>query len=123
MSIIQWKLVEKVTLPPNDIVLDIGATKVPIPASENAVQSPAHLPQPFNEMNQNESVTGSSPASLESNLEQQSAEASEEQSEEQSEGSSLDPAEPSYEEPSNELSEEHSESTVTEEPQENSPVS
>lgn len=122
MSIIQWKLVEKVTLPPNDIVLDIGATKVPIPASENAVQSPAHLPQPFNEMNQNESVTGSSLASLESNLEQ-SAEHSEEQSEEHSEGSSLDPAEPSYEEPSNELSEEHSESTLTEEQQDNSPVS
>ncbi|RMC12454.1 hypothetical protein DUI87_09970 [Hirundo rustica rustica] len=122
MSIIQWKLVEKVTLPPNDIVLDISATKVPIPASENALQSPAHLPQPFNEVNQNESVTGSSPASLESNLEQ-SAEASEEHSEEQSEGSSLDPAEPSYEEPSNELSEEHSESTVTEEQQDNSPVS
>nr|XP_021156896.1 echinoderm microtubule-associated protein-like 4 isoform X5 [Columba livia] len=122
MSIIQWKLVEKVTLPQNDIVVDISATKVPIPASENAVQSPAPLPQSFNEMNQNESVTGSSPASLESNLEQ-SAEASEEQSEEQSEGSSLDPAEPGYEEPSNETSEEHSESTVTEEQQDNSPVS
>uniref|UniRef100_A0A8C3KVQ9 Echinoderm microtubule-associated protein-like 4 n=1 Tax=Calidris pygmaea TaxID=425635 RepID=A0A8C3KVQ9_9CHAR len=122
MSIIQWKLVEKVTLPQNDIVVDISATKVPIPASENAVQSPAPLPQPFNETNQNESVTGSSPASLESNLEQ-SAEASEEQSEEQSEGSSLDPAEPGYEEPSNETSEEHSESTVTEEQQDNSPVS
>ncbi|XP_010148849.1 PREDICTED: echinoderm microtubule-associated protein-like 4, partial [Eurypyga helias] len=121
-SIIQWKLVEKVTLPPNDIVVDIGATKVPIPASENAVQSPAPLPQPFSEMNQTESVTGSSPASLESNLEQ-SAEASEEQSEEQSEGSSLDPAEPGYEEPSNETSEEHSESTVTEEQPDSSPVS
>uniref|UniRef100_A0A803V5F1 EMAP like 4 n=1 Tax=Ficedula albicollis TaxID=59894 RepID=A0A803V5F1_FICAL len=78
--------------------------------------------KPFHEMNQTESVTGSSPASLESNLEQ-SAEASEEQSEEQSEGSSLDPAEPSYEEPSNELSEEHSEPTLTEEQQQNSPVS
>ncbi|XP_053917231.1 echinoderm microtubule-associated protein-like 4 isoform X5 [Cuculus canorus] len=122
MSIIQWKLVEKVILPQNDIVVDIGAAKVPIPASENAVQSPVPLPQPFNEMNQNESVTGSSPASLESNLEQ-SAEVSEEQSEEQSEGSSLDPAEPGYEEPSNETSEEHSESTVTEEQQDNSPVS
>ncbi|NWJ07004.1 EMAL4 protein, partial [Crypturellus undulatus] len=122
MSIIQWKLVEKVTLPQNDIVVEIGANKVPIPASENAVQSPAPLPQPFNEINQNESVTGSSPTSLESNLEQ-SAEASEEQSEEQSDGSSLDPAEPGYEEPSNETSEEHSESTVTEEQQDNSPVS
>ncbi|XP_032039482.1 echinoderm microtubule-associated protein-like 4 isoform X4 [Aythya fuligula] len=122
MSIIQWKLMEKVTLPQNDIVVDIGSTKLPIPASENAVQSPAPLPQPFSEMNQNESVTGSSPASLESNLEQ-SAEASEEQSEEQSDGSSLDPAEPGYEEPSNETSEEHSEATVTEEQQDNSPVS
>ncbi|XP_071662148.1 echinoderm microtubule-associated protein-like 4 isoform X7 [Patagioenas fasciata] len=122
MSIIQWRLVEKVTLPQNDIVVDISATKVPIPTSENVVQSPAPLPQSFNEMNQNESVTGSSPTSLESNLEQ-SAEASEEQSEEQSEGSSLDPAEPGYEEPSNETSEEHSESTVTEEQQDNSPVS
>ncbi|XP_030355184.1 echinoderm microtubule-associated protein-like 4 isoform X6 [Strigops habroptila] len=122
MSIIQWKLVEKVTLPQNDIVVDTGATKVPIASSGNAVQSPAPLPQPFNEMNQTESVTGSSPASLESNLEQ-SAEASEEQSEEQSEGSSLDPTEPGYEEPSNEMSEEHSESTVTEEQQDNSPVS
>uniref|UniRef100_A0A8B9VBY4 EMAP like 4 n=1 Tax=Anas zonorhyncha TaxID=75864 RepID=A0A8B9VBY4_9AVES len=122
MSIIQWKLVEKVTLPQNDIVVDISSTKLPIPASENTVQSPAPLPQPFSEMNQNESVTGSSPASLESNLEQ-SAEASEEQSEEQSDGSSLDPAEPGYEEPSNETSEEHSESTVTEEQQDNSPVS
>uniref|UniRef100_A0A8C0B6M1 EMAP like 4 n=1 Tax=Buteo japonicus TaxID=224669 RepID=A0A8C0B6M1_9AVES len=111
MSIIQWKLVEKVTLPQNDIVVDISATKVPISASENAVQSPAPLPQPFNEMNQNESVTGSSPASLESNLEQSA------------EGSSLDPAEPGYEEPSNEMSEEHSEATVTEEQQDNSPVS
>ncbi|XP_065535360.1 echinoderm microtubule-associated protein-like 4 isoform X5 [Lathamus discolor] len=122
MSIIQWKLVEKVTLPQNDIVVDIGTTKVPIPAGDSAAQSPAPLPQPFNDMNQTESVTGSSPASLESNLEQ-SAEASEEQSEEQSEGSSLDPTEPGYEEPSNEVSEEHSESTVTEEQQDNSPVS
>ncbi|KAM9016266.1 echinoderm microtubule-associated protein-like 4 isoform 5-T5 [Ara ararauna] len=122
MSIIQWKLVEKVTLPQNDVVVDISATKVPIPASDNAAQSPAPLPQPFNDMNQTESVTGSSPASLESNLEQ-SAEASEEQSEEQSEGSSLDPTEPGYEEPSNEMSEERSESTITEEQQDNSPVS
>lgn len=113
---------EKVTLPQNDIVVDLGATKVPIAAGDGAVPPAAPLPQPFNELNQNESVTGSSPASLESNLEQ-SAEASEEQSEEQSEGSSLDPTEPGYEEHSNELSEEHSESTVTEEQQDNSPVS
>lgn len=122
MSIIQWKLVEKITLPQNDIVIDIGAAKAPGPASDNAAQSSAPLPQSFNDMTPNENVTGSSPVSLESNLEQ-SVEASEEQSEEQSEGSSLDPTEPGYEEPSNEISEEHSESTVTEEQQDNSPVS
>ncbi|EMP37464.1 Echinoderm microtubule-associated protein-like 4 [Chelonia mydas] len=122
MSIIQWRLVEKITLPQNDIVVEIGTTKAPIPASESAVESPAPLSQSFDETAQNESVTGSSLTCVESNLEQ-TVEANEEQSEEQSEGSSLDPGEPSYEEPSNETSEEQSESTVTEDQQDNSPVS
>ncbi|XP_077669970.1 echinoderm microtubule-associated protein-like 4 isoform X4 [Eretmochelys imbricata] len=122
MSIIQWRLVEKITLPQNDIVVEIGTTKTPIPASESVVESPAPLSQSFDEMAQNESVTGSSLTCVESNLEQ-TVEANEEQSEEQSEGSSLDPGEPSYEEPSNETSEEQSESTVTEDQQDNSPVS
>ncbi|KAM7173165.1 echinoderm microtubule-associated protein-like 4 isoform 6-T6 [Macrochelys suwanniensis] len=122
MSIIQWRLVEKITLPQNDIVVEIGTTKAPIPANESGVESPAPLSQSFDEMAQNESITGSSLTCLESNLEQ-TVEANEEQSEEQSEGSSLDPGEPSYEEPSNETSEEHSESTVTEDQQDNSPVS
>uniref|UniRef100_A0A8C3HQP8 EMAP like 4 n=1 Tax=Chrysemys picta bellii TaxID=8478 RepID=A0A8C3HQP8_CHRPI len=122
MSIIQWRLVEKITLPQNDIVVEIGTTKAPIPANESVVESPAPLSQSFDEMAQNESLTDSSLTCLESNLEQ-TVEANEEQSEEQSEGSSLDPGEPSYEEPSNETSEEQSESTVTEDQQDNSPVS
>uniref|UniRef100_A0A8C0J1T6 Echinoderm microtubule-associated protein-like 4 n=1 Tax=Chelonoidis abingdonii TaxID=106734 RepID=A0A8C0J1T6_CHEAB len=122
MSIIQWRLVEKITLPQNDIVVEIGTTKALISASESVVESPAPLSQSFDEMPQNESLTDSSLTCLESNLEQ-TVEANEEQSEEQSEGSSLDPGEPSYEEPSNETSEEQSESTVTEDQQDNSPVS
>ncbi|XP_039385252.1 echinoderm microtubule-associated protein-like 4 isoform X4 [Mauremys reevesii] len=122
MSIIQWRLVEKITLPQNDIVVEIGTTKAPIPANESVVESPAPLSQSFDEMPQNESLTNSSLTCLESNLEQ-TVEANEEQSEEQSEGSSLDPGEPSYEEPTNETSEEQSESTVTEDQQDNSPVS
>ncbi|XP_067421140.1 echinoderm microtubule-associated protein-like 4 isoform X2 [Emydura macquarii macquarii] len=122
MSIIQWRLVEKVTLPQNDIVVEIGTTKAPIPATESVVELPEPLSQSFDEMAQSESVTNSSLACLESNLEH-TLEANEEQSEEQSEGSSLDAGEPSYEEPSNETSEEQSESTVTEDQQDNSPVS
>ncbi|XP_048698985.1 echinoderm microtubule-associated protein-like 4 isoform X2 [Caretta caretta] len=122
MSIIQWRLVEKITLPQNGAVVEIGTTKTPTPASESVVESRAPLSQSFDEMAQNESVTGGSLTCVESKLEQ-TVEASEEQSEEQSEGSSLDPGEPSYEEPSNETSEEQSESTVTEDQQDNSPVS
>uniref|UniRef100_A0A7M4FB95 Echinoderm microtubule-associated protein-like 4 n=1 Tax=Crocodylus porosus TaxID=8502 RepID=A0A7M4FB95_CROPO len=118
MSIIQWRLMEKVTLPQNDIVVEIGTPKTSIPPSESVVQSPAPPLQSFDELAQNESVTGSSPASLESNLEQ-----TVEASEEQSEGSSLDPGEPNYEEPSNETSEEQSEATITEDQQENSTMS
>uniref|UniRef100_A0A8C4VTQ4 EMAP like 4 n=1 Tax=Gopherus evgoodei TaxID=1825980 RepID=A0A8C4VTQ4_9SAUR len=122
MSIIQWRLVEKITLPQNDIVVEIGTTKALISANESVVESPAPLSQSFDEMPQNESLTDSSLICLESNLEQ-TLEANDEQSEEQSEGSSLDPGEPIYEEPSNETSEEQSESTVTEDQQDNSPVS
>ncbi|XP_053167311.1 echinoderm microtubule-associated protein-like 4 isoform X3 [Hemicordylus capensis] len=124
MSIIQWRLVEKLTLPQNDIMLEMGTTKVPVNANESFVQpsTPVPLIQPFDEMAAHESVTDGSPASLESNLEQ-TVEANEEQNDEQSEGSSLDPGEPNCEEPSNEMSEEQSESTITEDQQENSPVS
>ncbi|XP_054838890.1 echinoderm microtubule-associated protein-like 4 isoform X2 [Eublepharis macularius] len=124
MSIIQWKLVEKVTLPQNDIMVDMGTTKVPVNPSESFVQSSTPVPraQPFDETVVNESVADASPASLEDNLEQ-TVETNEEQSEEQSEGSSLDPGEPNCDDPANETSEEQSESTITEDQHENSPVS
>uniref|UniRef100_A0A8C8S6N7 Echinoderm microtubule-associated protein-like 4 n=1 Tax=Pelusios castaneus TaxID=367368 RepID=A0A8C8S6N7_9SAUR len=122
MSIIQWRLVEKVTLPQNDIIVEIGTTEAPTPTNESVIELPEPLSQSLDEMAQSESMTSSSLACLESNLEHM-VEANEEQSEEQSEGSSLDQGEPSYEEPSNETSEEQSESTVTEDQQDNSPVS
>ncbi|XP_077194007.1 echinoderm microtubule-associated protein-like 4 isoform X5 [Paroedura picta] len=124
MSIIQWRLVEKVTLPQNDIMVDMGTTKMPVNPSESFVQPSASAPlaQPFDGTLVNESVEDAFPASLEDKLEQ-TVEANEEQSEEQSEGSSLDPGEPNCEDPSNETSEEQSESTITEDQPENSPVS
>lgn len=124
MSIIQWKLVEKITLPQNDIMVDMNTTKVPVNASESFTQpsTPVPLIQPFNEMVTIESLTDGSLASLENNLEQ-TVEANEEQNDEQSEGSSLDAGEPNCEEPSNETSEEQSKFTINEDQQENSPVS
>ncbi|XP_034967119.2 echinoderm microtubule-associated protein-like 4 isoform X5 [Zootoca vivipara] len=124
-SIIQWRLVEKVTLPHNDITVEMGTAKVPASASESFVQppsTPVPLAQALDGMAANENATDGSPTSSESNLEQ-TVEANEEQSEEQSEGSSLDPGEPNGEEPFNEMSEEQSESTITEDQQENSPLS
>ncbi|KAJ6666938.1 hypothetical protein lerEdw1_018940 [Lerista edwardsae] len=123
-SIIQWKLVEKVTLPQNDIMLEMSTTKVPVNASESFVQpsTPVPLIQPFDKMVASESIIDGPLTSLENHLEQ-TVEANEEQTDEQSEGSSLDPGEPNCEEPSNETSEEQSESTITEDQQENSPVS
>nr|XP_056708549.1 echinoderm microtubule-associated protein-like 4 isoform X4 [Euleptes europaea] len=124
MSIIQWRLVEKVTLPQNDIMVDIGTTKVSVNPSESFVQpsTPLPLAQPLDETVIHESAVDAFPVSSEDNLEQ-TVEANEEQSEEQSEGSSLDPGEPNCEDPSNETSEEQSESTITEDQPENSPVS
>ncbi|XP_042301151.1 echinoderm microtubule-associated protein-like 4 isoform X5 [Sceloporus undulatus] len=123
MSIIQWRLVEKVALPQNDIAVEMGTPKVIMSTSESLVQPSTPIPShPFDEMATTESVTDGSPTSLESNLEQ-TVEVNEEQNEEQSEGSSLDPGEPNCEETSNETSEEQSESTVMEDQSENSPVS
>ena len=124
MSIIQWKLVEKATLPQNDIAIDMGTPKVPVSTAESFIQQspPVPLVQSFDEMAATESVTDGSLISLESNLEQ-TVEANEEQNEEQSEGSSLDPGEPNCEEPSNETSEEQSKCTVMEDQPENSLMS
>lgn len=105
-------------------MVEMNTTKVPVSVSESFVQpsTPVALVQPFDEMVASDSITDGPLTSLENHLEQ-TVEANEEQNDEQSEGSSLDPGEANCEEPSNETSEEHSESTITEDHQENSPVS
>ncbi|XP_043840333.1 echinoderm microtubule-associated protein-like 4 isoform X5 [Dromiciops gliroides] len=116
MSIIQWRVVEKLSLPQNETVVDIAITKAPISTHENVLQpntpTPPPSSQPFSDAAENERMSDSS-TPLENDLEQ---------SEEQSEGSSEYLGEPSYEEPSNETREEQSESPVPED-QQNSPVS
>uniref|UniRef100_A0A803T092 EMAP like 4 n=1 Tax=Anolis carolinensis TaxID=28377 RepID=A0A803T092_ANOCA len=124
MSIIQWRLVEKVALPQNDIAVEMGTPKASMAVNESLVHpsTPVPLSQPFDEIATIESVTDGSPTSLVNNLEQ-TMEANEEQNEDQSEGSSLDPGEPNCEETSNETGEEQSESTIMDDQSENSPVS
>ncbi|XP_063159016.1 echinoderm microtubule-associated protein-like 4 isoform X2 [Candoia aspera] len=124
MSIIQWRLVEKATLPQNDTAVEMGTNKVPVTASDTFTQPsiPVPLNQPPDEMAASENLMDGFSPSLESHLEH-AVKTNEEQNEEQSEGSSQDPGEPNCEEPSNEMSEEQSESTVIDDQQENSPVS
>lgn len=125
MSIIQWKLVEKLSLPQNEIVADTSLTKAPISSIENIMQSNTPTPppsQPLNEIAEEESRISNSPTLLENSLEQ-TMEPSEDHSEEQSEGGSEDLGEPVYEEPSSEMREEQSETTLTEDQQDPSPLS
>lgn len=124
MSIIQWKLVEKLSLPQNEIIADTSLTKAPISSIENVMQSnmPTPPPQPLNETAEEESRISNSPTLLENSLEQ-TVEPSEDHSEEQSEGGSEDLGEPVYEEPSSEMREEQSETTVTGDQQDPSPLS
>ncbi|MBZ3873889.1 Echinoderm microtubule-associated protein-like 4 [Sciurus carolinensis] len=102
MSIIQWKLVEKLSLPQNEMTTDTTITKASISCIENIIQSnntPTLPPsQPLNETAEEESRISSSPTFLENSLEQ-TVEPSEDRSEEQSEGGSEDLGEPIYEEP------------------------
>ncbi|XP_015997733.2 echinoderm microtubule-associated protein-like 4 isoform X1 [Rousettus aegyptiacus] len=117
MSIIQWKLVEKLSLPQNEIVADTSLTKAPISSIENVMQSDTPTPppsQPLNETAEEESRISNSPTLLEP---------SEDHSEEKSEGGSEDLGEPVYEEPSSEMKEEQSETTLTEDQQDPSPLS
>ncbi|XP_025850085.1 echinoderm microtubule-associated protein-like 4 isoform X3 [Vulpes vulpes] len=107
MSIIQWKLVEKLSLPQNEIVPDGTLTKAPISSIESAVQSDTPTPppsQPLNETAEEESRISNSPTLLENSLEQ-TMEPSEDHMEEQSEGGSEDLGEPLDEEPSREIKE------------------
>ncbi|XP_060509460.1 echinoderm microtubule-associated protein-like 4 isoform X6 [Panthera onca] len=119
MSIIQWKLVEKLPLPQNEIVADGTLTKAPISSIESVMQSDTPTPppsQPLNEAAEDESRISNSPTLLENSLEQ-TMEPSEDHIEEQSEGGSEDLGEPIFEEPSSEISKEQSESVLTEDRQ------
>ncbi|XP_046925411.1 echinoderm microtubule-associated protein-like 4 isoform X2 [Lynx rufus] len=125
MSIIQWKLVEKLSLPQNEIVADGTLTKAPISSIESVMQSDTPTPppsQPLNEAAEDESRISNSPTLLENSLEQ-TMEPSEDHIEEQSEGGSEDLGEPIFEEPSSEISKEQSESVLTEDRQGPPPLS
>uniref|UniRef100_A0A8D2E2M2 Echinoderm microtubule-associated protein-like 4 n=1 Tax=Sciurus vulgaris TaxID=55149 RepID=A0A8D2E2M2_SCIVU len=120
MSIIQWKLVEKLSLPQNEMTTDTTITKASISCIENIIQSnntPTLPPsQPLNETAEEESRISSSPTLLENSLEQ-TVEPSEDHSEEQSEGGSEDLGEPIYEEPTIEGSEKQMGATLPEDQQ------
>ncbi|XP_029449169.1 echinoderm microtubule-associated protein-like 4 isoform X2 [Rhinatrema bivittatum] len=113
MSIIQWRLVEKVSVSQNDNAVETNTSKAPILASENPEQRSPHapLPQTLDEAAQDENGTLSSSASIENNLEEIVV-----PSEEQSENSSPVLSEPNckepYEGPSQEMAEEQSELTT-----------
>lgn len=102
MSIIQWKLVEKLPLPQNEVLTDSSLSKAPASSTENARQcNPPPLPpsQPLTETVEEERIS-SSPTLVENSLEQ-TVEPNEEQSEVGSEdlGAVID------EEPASELGE------------------
>ena len=88
MSIIQWKLVEKLSLPQNEIVADTTLTKGPISSIESVLQSDTPTPphsQPLNETAEEGGRMSNSPTLLEDSLEH-TVEPSKDHSEEQSEG-------------------------------------
>lgn len=119
MSIIQWKLVEKLSLPQNEIVADTTLPKAPISSTESAIRSdtPTLPPsQPLNETAEEESRISNSPTLLENSLEQ-TVEPSEDHSEEQSEGGSEELGEAGYEEPSGEMRGQQGESALPEDRQ------
>uniref|UniRef100_A0A8C0WH20 Echinoderm microtubule-associated protein-like 4 n=1 Tax=Castor canadensis TaxID=51338 RepID=A0A8C0WH20_CASCN len=97
MSIIQWKVVEKLTLPQNEVTVDTTLAKAPISSTESAI--PSNTPsQTLSETAEEESRISNSPTLLENSLDQ-TVEPSEDHSEEQSEGGSEDLGEPVDEEP------------------------
>ncbi|CAO2604370.1 Echinoderm microtubule-associated protein-like 4 [Lemmus lemmus] len=95
MSIIQWKLVEKLSLPQNEVITDSSLSKAPASSTENARQcNPPPLPpsQPLTETVEEERIS-SLPMLVENSLEQTS------------EGGSEDLAVVIDEEPASELGE------------------
>ncbi|XP_006839525.1 PREDICTED: echinoderm microtubule-associated protein-like 4 [Chrysochloris asiatica] len=125
MSIIQWKLVEKLSLPQNEIVADTTLPKAPVSSIESAVQSDTPTPppsQPLNEIVEEESRISSSPTPVENSLDQ-TVEPSEDHSEGQSDRGSEDLGDAVCEEPPQETSEGQSEASLPEDPQNHSPLS
>ncbi|XP_020036622.1 echinoderm microtubule-associated protein-like 4 isoform X3 [Castor canadensis] len=121
MSIIQWKVVEKLTLPQNEVTVDTTLAKAPISSTESAI--PSNTPsQTLSETAEEESRISNSPTLLENSLDQ-TVEPSEDHSEEQSEGGSEDLGEPVDEEPASGVSERQREPTVPEDQQDTPPVS
>ncbi|XP_055474938.1 echinoderm microtubule-associated protein-like 4 isoform X2 [Psammomys obesus] len=115
MSIIQWKLVEKLPLPQNEVLTDTSLAKATASSTENARQSnPPPLPpsQPLTETVEEESRISSSPTLVENSLEQTA-----EPSEEQSEGASEDLGAVIDEEPASELGEQQGATTLPEDEQ------
>ncbi|XP_045683674.1 echinoderm microtubule-associated protein-like 4 [Phyllostomus hastatus] len=124
MSIIQWKLVEKLSLPQNEIVADTAPTKGPISSIECVRQSDTSTPPPPQPLNETaeEGRRSSSPTLLENSLEH-TVEPSEDPSEERSEAGSEDLGGPAGEELSNEMSEEQGDAALTGDHQDPPPLS
>ncbi|XP_008252701.1 echinoderm microtubule-associated protein-like 4 isoform X6 [Oryctolagus cuniculus] len=126
MSIIQWKLVEKLPLPQNETAVDTALTKVPPSSTESTIQPHSPLlpaPQPLPMTAEEESrISSNSPTPLENSLEQ-TVQPSEEPSEEQSEGGSEELGEPLDEEPATEVSEEQGEAPLPEDQQDSPALS
>ncbi|XP_052602373.1 echinoderm microtubule-associated protein-like 4 isoform X4 [Peromyscus californicus insignis] len=116
MSIIQWKLVEKLSLPQNEVIPDSSLTKAPASCTDNARQ--CHLPsQPLTETVEEESRISSSPTLVENSLEQTG-----EPGEEQSEGGSEDLGAVMDEEPASELGEKQGATDLPEDQQGTPPL-
>ncbi|XP_060042917.1 echinoderm microtubule-associated protein-like 4 isoform X2 [Erinaceus europaeus] len=101
MSIIQWKLVEKLSLPQNETAADTALPKAPISSMESVLRSDTPTPpppQPLNEITEEESRRSSSPALAENSLEH-TEEPGEDAGEGQSEEGSEDLGEPALGEP------------------------
>ncbi|XP_029387489.1 echinoderm microtubule-associated protein-like 4 isoform X3 [Mus pahari] len=115
MSIIQWKLVEKLPLPQNEVITDTSATKPPASSLETARPSNPP-PQPFTGTEE-ESRMDSSPTLVENSLEPMA-----EPSEEQSEWGSEDLGVVIDEEPASELDEKQGATELPEEERSTTPL-
>lgn len=124
MSIMQWRLIEKVSLSQNDNIMEISSASVPAVIEKPVQQiSPTLEIPPATEVDNTPVESPATPVedAVESDIIPDGAE---EQNEVQSEESNQEPLETNGQEPSSETNEESTESpTVTESQGEDSPVS